>query len=265
MSRGRRRASSWPSFADWGSRATDDLHRRRRFDDLDRRHPGSARGSRLAGRRGHLGGGRGANLRERRPLVQLSRVHGARHADRRDRDHPRTRRFSSSARWSLARSSVLSPPSALRWSGVGHRCCAWPDDPCCSLAVGIPTAIVLTSLVGRALGWITALVTSPGHGPRPASSTRPTSGPSRRGDCCSGGRPVTDLGQGRRPARRLHLGDDGAGRGQCRTGAAFGAWHEVWGAFSQLVLNLVCLIVAGVATLAAQRIAFEHRVRRSEA
>ena len=47
--------------------------------------------------------------------------------------------------------------------------------------------------------------------------------------------------------------------------AAYADWHEVRGAFSQLVLNLVCLIVAGVATLAAQRIAFEHRVRRSEA
>jgi uncharacterized hydrophobic protein (TIGR00271 family) len=46
--------------------------------------------------------------------------------------------------------------------------------------------------------------------------------------------------------------------------AAYADWHELRGALSQLVLNLICIVVAGLGTLAAQRVAFERRVRRSQ-
>ncbi len=46
---------------------------------------------------------------------------------------------------------------------------------------------------------------------------------------------------------------------------AYGSWHELGGAAEQLGLNLACVVVAGVATLAAQRLGFVRRLRRARA
>jgi uncharacterized hydrophobic protein (TIGR00271 family) len=45
--------------------------------------------------------------------------------------------------------------------------------------------------------------------------------------------------------------------------AAYADWHELRGALSQLLLNLVCIVAAGVGTLTVQRIAFERRMQRA--
>jgi uncharacterized hydrophobic protein (TIGR00271 family) len=45
--------------------------------------------------------------------------------------------------------------------------------------------------------------------------------------------------------------------------AAYGNWSEFRGALAQLTLNLGCIVVAGVATLAAQRAFFARRLRRA--
>jgi uncharacterized hydrophobic protein (TIGR00271 family) len=45
--------------------------------------------------------------------------------------------------------------------------------------------------------------------------------------------------------------------------AAFGHWSEAWGATEQLVLNVVILLVVGVATLVVQRRFWERRAQRS--
>ena len=42
--------------------------------------------------------------------------------------------------------------------------------------------------------------------------------------------------------------------GNIALGAAFGAWHEVWGSTLQLTLNLVAMAAAGWATLALQQL-----------
>ena len=47
--------------------------------------------------------------------------------------------------------------------------------------------------------------------------------------------------------------------------ASYEDWDEFWGAFAQLVLNLITLVVAGIATLGLQRAAFLRRVRRRAA
>ena len=44
---------------------------------------------------------------------------------------------------------------------------------------------------------------------------------------------------------------------------AYGDWPEVRGASAQLGLNLACIVVAGVATLAVQRLSFRRRLRRA--
>jgi uncharacterized membrane protein len=41
--------------------------------------------------------------------------------------------------------------------------------------------------------------------------------------------------------------------------AAYGDWNEVGGAAAQLALNLVCIVVAGVVTLALQRYLYRRR------
>ena len=45
--------------------------------------------------------------------------------------------------------------------------------------------------------------------------------------------------------------------------AAYADWPELRGALSQLVLNLGCIVLAGVATLTVQRLAFNRRLRRA--
>ena len=47
--------------------------------------------------------------------------------------------------------------------------------------------------------------------------------------------------------------------------AAYASWGELRGALEQLALNLACVTIAGVATLAAQRLAFARRLRRARA
>jgi uncharacterized hydrophobic protein (TIGR00271 family) len=44
--------------------------------------------------------------------------------------------------------------------------------------------------------------------------------------------------------------------------AAYGDWDEFWGALAQLGINLICLSVAGVATLSVLRAEFVRRRRR---
>ncbi len=44
--------------------------------------------------------------------------------------------------------------------------------------------------------------------------------------------------------------------------AAYGDWDEFWGALAQLGINLLCLIAAGVATLALQRAVYVRRRER---
>ena len=45
--------------------------------------------------------------------------------------------------------------------------------------------------------------------------------------------------------------------------AAYRDWQELRGALAQLLLNLACIVAAGVATLLAQRYAFARRLRRA--
>jgi uncharacterized hydrophobic protein (TIGR00271 family) len=45
--------------------------------------------------------------------------------------------------------------------------------------------------------------------------------------------------------------------------AAYRDWSELRGALAQLLINLACIILAGVATLLAQRVAFDRRLRRA--
>jgi uncharacterized hydrophobic protein (TIGR00271 family) len=45
--------------------------------------------------------------------------------------------------------------------------------------------------------------------------------------------------------------------------AAYRDWSEARGALEQLLVNLVCIVAAGVATLLAQRYAFDRRMRRA--
>ena len=45
--------------------------------------------------------------------------------------------------------------------------------------------------------------------------------------------------------------------------AAYRDWTELRGALAQLLINLVCIVAAGVATLLAQRLAFARRLRRA--
>jgi uncharacterized hydrophobic protein (TIGR00271 family) len=45
--------------------------------------------------------------------------------------------------------------------------------------------------------------------------------------------------------------------------AAYADWSELRGALAQLGLNLACIVLAGVATLAAQRLFFARRLRRA--
>ena len=59
---------------------------------------------------------------------------------------------------------------------------------------------------------------------------------------------VPHVGQGGRPVRRVHLGDDGARVGNVALGLAFGAWDEVVGSGLQLLLNLSGMAVAGWVT-----------------
>jgi len=46
--------------------------------------------------------------------------------------------------------------------------------------------------------------------------------------------------------------------------AAYADWSEARGALAQLLLNLLCIVLAGVATLTAQRAAFQRRVHHAE-
>lgn len=46
-------------------------------------------------------------------------------------------------------------------------------------------------------------------------------------------------------------------------GGAYADWSELRGALAQLGLNLACIVVAGVATLAAQRLLFRRRLHRA--
>jgi uncharacterized hydrophobic protein (TIGR00271 family) len=47
--------------------------------------------------------------------------------------------------------------------------------------------------------------------------------------------------------------------------AAYRDWNEARGALAQLLINLVCIVVAGVSTLALQRLGFARRRRRRSA
>ena len=49
--------------------------------------------------------------------------------------------------------------------------------------------------------------------------------------------------------------------GNVAVAAVYGDWHECGGALLQLVVNLVAIVVAALATLAAQRFLFTRRVR----
>jgi uncharacterized hydrophobic protein (TIGR00271 family) len=45
--------------------------------------------------------------------------------------------------------------------------------------------------------------------------------------------------------------------------AAYANWSEFRGALAQLALNLLCIVIAGVATLTVQKLAFTRRLRRA--
>ena len=51
--------------------------------------------------------------------------------------------------------------------------------------------------------------------------------------------------------------------GNVAVATAYRDWNELGGAAEQLVLNLACLIVAGTATLTAQRLAYRRRLARA--
>ena len=44
--------------------------------------------------------------------------------------------------------------------------------------------------------------------------------------------------------------------------AAYADWSELTGALLQLLLNLACIVLAGVGTLTIQRVAYGRRARR---
>ena len=116
-----------------------DRPRAHRHLDLGRRRRGREGRARPALRRGRLGGGRAAHLREHRALVSFVAVHGARDADRRGRHparpaDPDRRRHGRRARVRPARRAVASRSSQRRPDFARRSLTA--------LGVGFPAGIV---------------------------------------------------------------------------------------------------------------------------
>ena len=124
-------------------------------------------------------------------------------------------------------------------------------------AAGI-LATFLAGLLGRALGWVTyedivgprpgtAFIYSPDRWTLVVAVIAAAAGVLSLTSARTGGLSGVFISVTTVPAA-----------GNIALGAAFGAWHEVWGSGLQLTLNLVAMAVAGWATLALQQLVWSR-------